>query len=206
MKKVPGADYFNRPTVEVARSLLGKILVRKIGMRTYVLMITETEAYDGFADRASHAHRGKTKRNYPMFGEAGRWYVYFTYGMHWMLNIVTGKKDYPAAVLIRAAMDADSRGNARGQMRTVINGPAKLTKFLHIDKKLSDKKAERRTGLWIEDRGVYPDSHGRIRIGEDRSGAALFACIKKSSRIGIRYAGATWGNKKYRFFIAPTHT
>ena len=64
-------------------------------------MITEVEAYDGPRDKASHASRGLTPRNAPMFGEAGRFYIYFTYGMHWMLNIVTGKRGYPAAVLIR---------------------------------------------------------------------------------------------------------
>ena len=199
--KILKASFFNRSTVLVAKDLLGKFLVRKIGKRTYALMITETEAYDGFKDRASHAHRGQTNRNYPMFGEAGKWYVYFTYGMHWMLNIVTGKKDYPAAVLIRAAMSAGSRGNARKQIQTIINGPARLTKFLRIDKKLSDTKANKKTSLWIEDRGIKSDSYGRVRMGEDKSGAALFTCIKKSPRIGIRYAGKIWGNKKYRFYL-----
>ena len=136
-------------------------------------MITETEAYDGFKDKASHARRGKTARNYPMFGEAGRWYVYFTYGMHWMLNIVTEPKDYPAAVLIRAVER--------------ISGPARLTKFLKIDKRFNNKLAVRKTGLWIEDRGIkFQNSN-----------------IKKTPRIGVSYA-EEWAKKKYRFII-KTH-
>ena len=67
-------------------------------------MITEVEAYDGFKDKASHASRGKTERNKIMFEKAGKWYVYFTYGMHWMLNVVCGQKNYPAAILIRGAI------------------------------------------------------------------------------------------------------
>ena len=185
MKKVLGANYFNKPTVEVAKNLLGKFLVRKVGRRTYALMITETEAYDGFKDRASHAHRGKTARNYPMFGEAGKWYVYFTYGMHWMLNMVTGEKNYPAAVLIRAAAFVNINGGICVYIRE-INGPARLTKFLKIDKNLSNKKANKKTGLWIEDIGIkiFPNQ------------------ITKSPRIGIRYAGEIWGKKNYRFYLA----
>lgn len=185
MAKLLGVDYFNKPTVEVAKNLLGKFLVRKISKRAHSLMITETEAYDGFKDKASHAHRGKTARNYPMFGEAGRWYVYFTYGMHWMLNIVTGKKDYPAAVLIRAGALVKINGHKLTIIRE-INGPARLTKFLRIDKKLSDKKADKNTGLWIEDRGIK----------------ILPQQIKTGPRIGIRYAGEKWGSKKYRFYLA----
>jgi len=100
-RKIISRDYFNRPTVDVARSLLGKFLVRRLRGKTIAVMISETEAYDGPRDLASHASRGKTPRTSVMFGPAGRFYVYFTYGMHWMLNVVTGPKEYPAAVLIR---------------------------------------------------------------------------------------------------------
>ena len=65
-------------------------------------MITEVEVYDGLRDRGSHAAHGKTQRNSPMFGRAGYWYVYFTYGMHWLLNVVTRERNYPAAILLRA--------------------------------------------------------------------------------------------------------
>ncbi|TSC68105.1 MAG: DNA-3-methyladenine glycosylase, partial [Parcubacteria group bacterium Gr01-1014_72] len=90
MGRVLPQKFFNRPTLTVALSLIGCVLVRRRGKRVVRMTITEVEAYDGFKDKASHAHRGETRRNAPMFGEAGSWYVYFTYGMHWMLNIVTG--------------------------------------------------------------------------------------------------------------------
>src|SRR3989344_2477039 len=108
---VLGKKFFDRPTLAVARELLGKYLVRKRGKKVEKFIITEVEAYDGFKDKASHASRGKTLRNAPMFGNAGIWYIYFTYGIHYMLNIVTGSKNYPAAILIRGV---------RG-----INGPAR---------------------------------------------------------------------------------
>ena len=122
-------------------------------------MITETEAYVGPEDKASHAHRGKTSRNAPMFGPAGRWYVYFTYGMHWMLNIVTGRKDYPAAVLIRGVEG--------------ISGPGRVTKKLKIDKRFNNKSASQRVGLWIEDH--------EIKIKKSK--------IKRLPRVGVDYAG-----------------
>lgn len=133
-------------------------------------MITENEAYGGHHDKASHASRGRTARNQMMFGPAGFWYVYFVYGNHWMLNIVTGPKDYPAAVLIRGT--------------DKIVGPARLTKFLHIDKKLNSQPARRLSGLWIEDRGVI--------IAKNK--------IKRAPRVGVDYAGA-WAKKPYRFML-----
>src|SRR3989344_5697076 len=131
MKKILGEQFFERSTLAVAKELLGKYLVRRVRGKEVSGMITETEAYDGFHDKASHASRGKTPRNAPMFGPAGCWYVYFTYGMHWMLNIVTREKGYPAAVLIRGVGD--------------ISGPARVTKRLKIDKKLNGMSASRRS-------------------------------------------------------------
>ena len=100
--------------------MIGSLLCRKIDKKIIKLPITEVEAYDGLEDLASHAHRGKTLRNAPMFESGGRWYVYLVYGRYWMLNITTGPKDYPAAILIRSA----------GK----IVGPGKLTQFLKINK------------------------------------------------------------------------
>jgi len=192
--------FFNRPTLKVAEDLLGKFLVRKIGNRERALMITEVEAYDGPHDKASHAHKGRTKRAEVMFGEAGRWYVYLVYGMHYMLNIVTGPKNYPAAILIRGAIRC-SQGRSLTWSRSVLDqvkGPGKLTKFLKIDKKFNGKIAEspspracgasvsrRKTGLWLEDRG--------IKINKEN--------IKRTPRIGVNYAGKIWANKPYRFFL-----
>ena len=157
-------------TLKVAENLLGKYLVRKIGDKEIALKINEIEAYDGFEDKASHAHKGRTDRNKIMFGEAGNWYVYLVYGMHDMLNIVTGKKDYPAAILIRGAGD--------------ISWPGRLTKFLKIDKKLNGKSASVKTGLWFEDRGESIDKKK----------------IKRTSRIGVNYAGSIWAKKIIALF------
>ncbi|OGY62376.1 MAG: 3-methyladenine DNA glycosylase [Candidatus Harrisonbacteria bacterium RIFCSPHIGHO2_01_FULL_44_13] len=169
--KALGREFFGRPTLEVAQDLLGKFLVRRWRGKNTAFIITEVEAYGGFEDKASHAARGLTTRNKPMFGPAGRWYVYFTYGMHWMLNIVTGKEGYPAAILIRGIQG--------------INGPARLTKILHIGKNFNNKPANRKTGLWIENGGVV------VKKSE----------IKKGPRIGVDYAGPVWGKKLYRFWI-----
>jgi len=159
MHRILGKKFFDRPALVVARELIGKYLVRRRGGRTVAFMVTEVEAYDGFGDKASHAHRGMTARNAPMFGEAGRWYVYFVYGMHWMLNVVTGPKGYPAAVLIRAVEG--------------LNGPARLTKRLSIGRPLNGRPADRASGLWVEDRGT--------RIPRTR--------LHRSPRIGVAYAG-----------------
>src|SRR3989344_3465834 len=115
MHKILSQKFFqNKNTMKIAKSLLGKFLIRRFkiprkSVHCEAMMITEVEAYDGFRDKASHAHRGKTERNKIMFGPAGYWYVYFTYGIHWMLNIVTGPMEYPAAVLIRAVAEISPR-------------------------------------------------------------------------------------------------
>jgi len=164
--KALGRKFFDRRAHAVARELLGKYLVRRLpedgqeAGRAAAAMITDTEAYDGFEDKASHASRGLTARNAPMFGEAGHWYVYFTYGMHWMLNAVTGREGYPAAVLIRGVGP--------------WNGPARLTKALGIAGNENEAPISPRTGLWIEDRGVRIPS----------------SMIRRSPRIGVDYAGA----------------
>lgn len=188
MRKIVSTKFFNRPTLNMARDLLGKFLVRKIGPKTIVVMITEVEAYDGFKDKASHASCGKTKRNEPMFGLAGHWYVYLCYGTHWMLNIVTGPKDYPAAILIRGVSLLTSD-------RKLVNGPGKLTKFLKIDKQFNYKKASKKTGLWIAAPSTKKLSPLRRQFRRERFQ------IHKSSRIGVEYAGPVWSKKHYRFYL-----
>lgn len=150
---------------------MGKYLVRRYRGKIITGMITEVEAYDGQKDKGSHASRGMTPRNEIMFGPAGYWYIYFTYGMHWMLNVVTGPERYPAAVLIRGVEG--------------ISGPARVTKFFHIDKKSNGKMVRKESRSWMEDRGI------RVKKSE----------IKKSSRIGIGYAGPVWAKKKWNFKI-----
>lgn len=171
MKKVLTKEFFKKDTLEVAEDLLGKYLVRRLGKKEIALKINEVEAYDGFEDKASHAHKGKTERNKVMFGDAGNWYVYLVYGMHNMLNIVTGEKDYPAAILIRGAGS--------------IDGPGKLTKFLKIEREVNGKSALFKTELWFEDRGESVDKKK----------------IKRTTRIGVNYAGPIWAKKDYRFVL-----
>ena len=172
MKKILTKKFFERSALEVAESLLGKYLVREVEGKEIAFKINEVEAYDGFEDKASHAHKGKTERNKVMFGEAGNWYVYLVYGMHNMLNIVTGGKDYPAAILIRGGEG--------------ISGPGRLTKFLKINKKFNGKTASLKTGLWLEDREEIVNKKK----------------IKRTSRVGVDYAGPIWSKKNYRFILS----
>lgn len=173
MRKILSKDFFNRKTALVAQELLGKFLVRKIGRRTLANMITETEAYVGPHDLASHSSKGKTSRTKVMFQDAGTIYIYLVYGMYEMLNIVTEKKGYPAAVLIRGTKNA--------------HGPGILTKKFKIDRKLNGKILSKKIGLWIEDRPTSSRLRGMKTT--------------KTPRIGVSYAGPVWSEKKLRFVL-----
>ena len=159
MTRILSQQFFNRPAVDVALELLGKFLVRKQKGVIENYLITETEAYDGFQDLASHASKGKTKRTEVMFGPAGYWYVYLIYGMYEMLNIVTGPEGYPSAVLIRGVEGVD--------------GPGKLTRQLGITRVFNKKTATKTSGLWIEDHGIVIPK----------------TSISRGPRIGVAYAG-----------------
>jgi len=180
MPKVIPQSFFERSAPAIAKALLGKKLVRRFRGKNFPLIITETEAYDGPRDRASHASRGMTPRTKIMFGEAGRFYVYFTYGMHWLVNVVTGPKEYPAAVLLRAGVYRDPKTGKP----VPIAGPARLTKFLHIDGALNGKPANRKTGLWFEESDAVPRPK-----------------IVARKRIGVDYAGPFWSKRKWNFKI-----
>jgi DNA-3-methyladenine glycosylase len=157
-------------TPSLARGLLGKRLVlRSQDGRVTRWLITETEAYDGPEDRASHASRGRTPRNAPMFEAGGLWYVYLCYGMHEMLNLVTGPKDYPAAVLIRGVKGHE--------------GPGKLTNALGIDRRFNGLAVSKTTGLWLEDGAEF--------VADNQ--------IQALPRIGVAYAGPIWSAKPWRF-------
>jgi len=169
-----GRKFFERDTILVARELLGKKIVRVYRGKRIEGIIMETEAYRGLDDKASHASRGKTERTSIMFDHAGTIYVYLIYGMYYCLNIVTEKKEYPAAVLIR--------GIKAGERE--INGPGRVCKFLKIDKKLNEKSLSRKNGIWIEE---------GIKISQKK--------IKKAPRIGVDYAGRHWAGKLWRFYI-----
>ncbi len=172
MKKVLDEKFFDRKTDVVARELLGKFLVRRINGKEVSVIITETEAYDGFFDKASHAYKGRTKRTEVMFGHPANFYVYLCYGMYYMLNVVTRELNYPAAVLIRGAIEGQK----------VLDGPGKITKFLKINEKFNSKIASKKVNLWFEDRG--------FRVRKD---------IKKAARVGVDYAGPFWSKRRLRF-------
>lgn len=140
-------EFYHRPCLMVARELVGKVLVCN-GQR---LRISETEAYCGEADTACHACKGRTKRTEVMYMDAGTIYIYLCYGMHWMLNIVTGEKDQPEAVLIRACVGAE--------------GPGRLTKKLGITGELNRQSVAESQTLWIEDDGFSCAIETDKRVG-----------------------------------------
>lgn len=190
MRKVVDEEFFKGDARNVARALLGKYFVRRLRRKTRAYKIVETEAYLDHHDLASHARHGLTKRNAPMHGPGGHWYVYFTYGMHYMLNIVTGPAGKPSAVLIRAietdpAQKQKSRKIHSNVLKNIrIDGPGKLTKALKIDMRLNGKPASPASGLWIEERGE------KVNLRK----------IKRTARIGVSYAGA-WAEKPLRFVL-----
>ena len=188
-------SFYLRPTLQVARDLLGKHIVRKVGSKLLIGKIVEVEAYCK-GDPASHAFRGITKRNEVMFWEGGHLYVYFTYGMHFCANVVTGNEGTGEAVLIRAVeplagievMKINRYGSNkslnlqslnRKSFINLTNGPAKFCQALGIERK------ENGTDLL--------DSEISITEGE----SILSKYIKRSSRIGIQQGV----EKNWRFFI-----
>ena len=131
-------DFFLCDVLEVAPALIAKTLVRRFDDGTYGrYTITETEAYRGAGDRACHASRGMTPRNSIMFGEGGTVYVYFIYGMYWMLNFVTGRQGDASAVLIRG-MEG-------------VNGPGRVGKILQLDRSFYGESLDDSRRIWIED-------------------------------------------------------
>jgi DNA-3-methyladenine glycosylase len=158
MRKRLNRKFFARDAETVARELLGKVLVRKFpdGTRKEGIIV-ETEAYVGAEDIASHASQGRrTKRNEVMYGPPGRAYVYFTYGLHWLLNAVTAAVDDPQAVLIRGL--------------DITSGPARLTKLLQIGGDFNGEDLVKSKELYLEDRGIkVKDSEVEItpRVGVD---------------------------------------
>ena len=143
-------NILDKPAPEAARELVGKILVRRLPDGSVIrARITETEAYFGETDTACHASHGRTKRTEVLYHPAGTIYVYLCYGIHWMLNLVTGPADDPQAVLIRGVEGA--------------SGPGRVTKFLGVDKSLNDKTLG--DELSLEDDGFQPEITASPRIG-----------------------------------------
>ena len=179
-RKILEAEFFRRRAPVVAKELLGKFLVRKIGRHEQALMITEVEAYAGKDDMSSHAANGITERNKVMFGPPGRWYVYFIYGMYHCLNIVTEKDGQAGAVLIRGLEG--------------ISGPGKLCRDLKIDKRLYGKLAAKSSGLWVEERGI------RIQDTENRRQDIGYR-VRKTARVNVGGHGKAQ-KRLWRFVLA----
>ena len=154
VKTIP-RTFYERDTVKVARDLLGKNLIRTIGKQTISGIITETEAYRYSDDPSSHAYRGLTERNKAMFGQVGRAYVYFTYGMYFCFNVVARNHNFAAgAVLIRGLSPEKGIGIMKKNRKTnkisnLANGPAKLTLALDINKKQYGVDLAKKTELYI---------------------------------------------------------
>ncbi|MBH53227.1 MAG: 3-methyladenine DNA glycosylase [Opitutaceae bacterium] len=129
-------DFFERSVLEICPELLGHFLVVRVDGNLRKLEIREIEAYDGPSDKACHAAKGRTPRTEVLFGPAACWYVYLCYGVHWLLNVVSGPIDYPAAILIRGVGEH--------------GGPGILTRELKIDNRFNTLKSSRETGLWME--------------------------------------------------------
>jgi DNA-3-methyladenine glycosylase len=183
MTKKLNRNFYNRPTLKVAKELLGKYLVVQANGEILTGKIVETEAYIGYKDPASHAYRGMTLRNRVMFGDPGYAYVYFTYGMHHCLNLVTEKKGYPAAVLIRAlepmqGIEIMQNRRKRKSLTDLASGPAKLCQALGVDRKFNGEDLCS-DSIWVEDRGEEIKS------------------ISSSARIGIKEKD----KKNWRFLI-----
>ena len=184
-------SFYLRPTLQVAQELLGKYFIRRIGKNLLIGKIVEVEAYRS-NDPASHSFRGKTNRNSVMFCEGGHLYVYFTYGMHFCANVVTGKEGIGEAVLIRAVeplvgIEVMTKNRQKGRLHlldgayliNLTNGPAKFCQAFGL--------AHQENGLDLLD----------SEISITASGFVSSRLIKRSSRIGIQQGL----EKRWRFFI-----
>jgi DNA-3-methyladenine glycosylase len=179
-------EFYNRPTLTVARELLGARLVRILDGVKLVGFITETEAYIGETDLACHAKAGRTPRTLPMYGPPGHAYVYFTYGNHWMLCPVTEREGFPAAVLIRAIQPIEGVDvmSARRKGRDTF-GPGKLTQAMGITKSENTLDlTEANNTLWIEAGISIPDKN--VTIGP---------------RVGLNTVPEPWLSKPWRFLV-----
>ena len=171
--------YIRENVVQIANDLLGKILVTKVDGKITSGIIVETEAYNGIYDKACHAYGGrKTDRTKVMYEEGGVSYVYFCYGMHYLFNVVTNKKEVPDAVLIRGIIPLKNkkwifqRISEQSLKNGVLNGPGKVTKALGINKSLNGVSLLGNQ-IWIEDDGIFIPQNDVLvgpRIGVDYAG------------------------------------
>ena len=176
-------QFYRQDTVTIARALLGCVLWRRIGRTLLAARLVETEAYLGANDTASHARRGlRSARNESMYLEGGHAYVYFTYGMHWCMNVVTQEADIAEAVLLRAAEPVRGIESMRKRRpkakrdRDLVNGPGKLCAALSIDENFDGVRLDGKI-LWLEERDIElreEDIGISSRVGIENSGEAAF--------------------------------
>ncbi|HEY6738383.1 MAG TPA: DNA-3-methyladenine glycosylase [Actinopolymorphaceae bacterium] len=180
-------DFFDRPVLDVAPELLGATITHRTPQGTVVVRLTEVEAYDGPNDPGSHAYRGRTPRNAVMFGPPGHLYVYFTYGMHWCMNVVCGPDGSPSAVLLRAGEVIAGEELARARRptarasRDLARGPARLAQALGVD----------RSGNGLD--ACDPASPFRVRPGA----AIPSRRIRRGPRVGLSAAA----DRPWRFWL-----
>ncbi len=184
-------SFYDRPVLHVARDLLGRRLVRLLNGQRVSGRIVETEAYRGEEDLACHARAGRTPRTAIMYGAPGHAYVYFTYGMHWMLNCVTGPEGFPAAVLIRAivpqeGLDVIAAHRAGRPRREWCNGPAKLCQALNIDGRLNG------AALWNVGSEIWLEAGQPVTEEQ----------VRCTPRIGIHNTPEPWRSIPWRFVVA----
>jgi DNA-3-methyladenine glycosylase len=187
-------SFYQRPTLAVAREVLGARLVRveRNGLRSSGLIV-EAEAYIGPDDLGCHARAGRTVRNASMWGPAGHAYVYFTYGMHWCLNIVTEADGFPAAVLLRALLPTEGlprmrrRRGAAGE-NDLTGGPAKLCQALAIDRRFDGRD------LCAPQATLFLESGPRITDGD----------VTTRPRVGLDGVPEPWRSVPWRFLVHPS--
>lgn len=184
--------FYDRDAVVVARDLLGMRLVRSLAGQRIAGTIVETEAYRGEDDLACHARAGRTLRTTVMYGPPGRAYIYFTYGMHWLLNCVTGAEGFPAAVLLRVILPTEgleliARHRAGRPADQWCSGPAKLTQALAVDGHLNGCDLTLPGGeLWIEAGQPLPSD-----------------AVRMLPRVGINTVPEPWLSMPWRFVAHP---
>ena len=191
--KLTRSFYLRDDVVQISRELLGKVLCSKVNGAVTKALITETEAYAGVGDRASHAFRGRrTKRTEPMFGDGGTAYVYLCYGIHHLFNVVTAEAGTPHAILVRAGQPLEGISLMRRRRGTgkrgagdqsLLAGPGSLAKALGITTRASGDSLLGGK-IWIEDHGVVVDQR----------------LVRQGPRVGVDYAGED-ALRPYRFEV-----
>jgi DNA-3-methyladenine glycosylase len=185
--------FFARPTLDVARGLLGQHLVRVQRGRRVSGRIVETEAYIGQDDLGCHAHVGRTARNEVMWGPPGHAYVYFTYGMHWMLNVVTEHEGRPAAVLLRGLLPLEGLPTMRRRRggapeANLADGPAKLCQALAVDRSFNG----------------HDLCAGQSRLFIVRGRTPAHVMVTVGPRVGLDSVPEPWKSKPWRFRLVAT--